>query len=67
MTFDPGQTSKTVTVAVLGDRLAEPTETFAVNLSTANAFIGDGQGVGSWLQVASDTVVTSACPGAAAR
>ena len=40
-----GQTSGTFTVAVMGDRLAEPTETFAVNLSAAtNATIGDGQG-----------------------
>ena len=38
------------TVAVMGDRLPEPTETFAVNLSGAmNATIGDGQGVASIL------------------
>src|SRR5205085_6910937 len=50
VTFAAGQTSKTVTVAVLGDRLAESTETFAVNLSApTNAFIGDGQGVGTIL------------------
>ena len=33
LTIPAGQTSKTFTVAVNGDRLAEPTETFAVNLS----------------------------------
>ena len=33
VTFAAGQTSKTITVAVLGDRLAEPNETFVVNLS----------------------------------
>ena len=45
-----GQTSQTFTVAVSGDRLGEPTETFAVNLSAAmNATIGDGQGVASIL------------------
>jgi hypothetical protein len=45
-----GQTSRTLTIAVKGDRLAEPTETFAVNLSApANATIGDGQGVGTIL------------------
>src|SRR5205807_1549882 len=50
VTFAAGQTSKTVTVAVLGDRLAESTETFVVNLSApTNAFIGDGQGVGTIL------------------
>ena len=45
-----GQTSRTFTVAVIGDRLAEPTETFAVNLSApTNASIGDGQGIGTIL------------------
>jgi len=45
-----GQTSRTFTVAVKGDRLAEPTETFAVNLSApTNATIGDGQGIGAIL------------------
>jgi hypothetical protein len=43
-----GQLSRTFTVAVTGDRLAEPTETFAVNLSAAtNATISDGQGIGT--------------------
>jgi hypothetical protein len=45
-----GQLSRTFTVAVLGDRLPEPSETFAVNLTGAtNATIGDGQGVGTIL------------------
>jgi hypothetical protein len=45
-----GQTRATVTVAVRGDRLGEPDETFAVNLSAAaNATIGDGQGIGTIL------------------
>jgi len=45
-----GQTSHTFTVAVLGDRLAEPTETLAVNLSApVNATIADGQGLGTIL------------------
>ena len=48
LTFAPGQTSKTITVSVIGDRLAEPNETYFVNLSSpANAVIGDGQGVGT--------------------
>jgi hypothetical protein len=43
-----GRTSATITVAVTGDRLPEPTETFSVNLSAAtNATIGDGRGVGT--------------------
>jgi hypothetical protein len=50
LTFAPGETSKTVTVLVAGDRLAEPGETFAVNLTAAtNATIGDGQGIGTIL------------------
>jgi hypothetical protein len=34
LTFAPGETSKTITILVNGDRLAEPNETFVVNLST---------------------------------
>src|SRR5262249_22917646 len=45
-----GQTSATVTVAVKGDRLGEPNETIAVNLTAATgATIGDGQGIGTIL------------------
>ncbi len=48
LTFAPGETSKTITVPVNGDRLAEPNETFFVNLSSpTNATIADGQGVGT--------------------
>jgi probable HAF family extracellular repeat protein len=47
LTFEPGQTTKTVLVLVDGDRLGEPDETFVVNLSGAtNALVADGQGVG---------------------
>src|SRR5262249_39726190 len=46
LTFVPGQTSATITVPVNGDLLAEPNETFVVNLSNAiNAAIGDPQGI----------------------
>jgi hypothetical protein len=48
LTFAPGETTKTITVPIIGDRLPEPNETFAVNLSGAtNAIIADGQGVGT--------------------
>jgi hypothetical protein len=48
LTFAPGETSKTITVIVLGDRLGEPNETFVVNLTNpANATIDDGQGAGT--------------------
>jgi subtilisin-like proprotein convertase family protein len=51
LTFNPGETTKTITIDVAGDLLQESTETFTVNLSNAssNALIGDGQGVGSIL------------------
>jgi hypothetical protein len=45
-----GQTTGTVTVPVIGDRLPEPDETFFVDLSGAtNAAIADGQAVGTIL------------------
>jgi hypothetical protein len=48
LTFNPGETSKTITVAVLGDTISEGNETFLVNLSNpVNAAIADGQGVGT--------------------
>jgi hypothetical protein len=48
VTFAPGETTKTITVQVIGDRLPEPNETFVVNLSSpTNASIADGQGVGT--------------------
>lgn len=50
LTFAPGETSKIITVLVNGDRLAEPNETFAVNLTGAtNANIADGQGIATIL------------------
>ncbi len=46
VTVAAGLTSQTFTVRVLGDRLAEPSEDFVVNLSAAtNAIIVDSQGV----------------------
>src|SRR5437667_174097 len=46
LTFLPGQTSQTITVAVLGDVLDELDQTILVNLTAAtNATISYGQGV----------------------
>ncbi|HXH95035.1 MAG TPA: Calx-beta domain-containing protein [Thermoanaerobaculia bacterium] len=58
VTFAPGQTSQSVTIAVNGDTLFEPNETFFVNLtSPANAVIIDSQGQGT---INNDDVVGSA-------
>ena len=46
VTFAAGQTSKTFTVQIIGDKKAEPTETFTVVLSgVTGATIADGTGV----------------------
>ncbi|HEX8912777.1 MAG TPA: Calx-beta domain-containing protein [Humisphaera sp.] len=48
LTFDAGQTSKTITVNVIGDRTNEANEKFNLNLlSATNASLGDAQGVGT--------------------
>ena len=47
LTFSPGQTSKTVTVAVKGDRKNERNETFFVNLSDASTTVADAGGKGT--------------------
>jgi hypothetical protein len=48
VTINPGETGKTITVLVNGERLGEVNETFSVNLSQAtNGFLSDGQGVGT--------------------
>ena len=50
LTFNPGDTSKTLTVLVNGDTVVEPDETFFVNLSApTNATIAVSQGVGTIL------------------
>jgi hypothetical protein len=46
VTFQPGQTSQNVDVAIIGDSIVEGTEQFFLNLSNpVNATIADGQGV----------------------
>jgi sugar lactone lactonase YvrE len=48
--FAPGVTTRTILVPTLDDTIAEPTETFTVNLSNVSGgTIADGQGVGSIL------------------
>jgi hypothetical protein len=48
ITFGPGETSKPITISVLGDTLAEADETFQVRLSNAtNATIAVGTGTGT--------------------
>ncbi|MBD1906589.1 DUF4347 domain-containing protein [Funiculus sociatus GB2-A5] len=48
ITFNPGETTKTITVAIKGDNKFETNETFNVNLSGAtNATIADNTGVGT--------------------
>ena len=49
VTFAAGQTAKTISVLVNGDRTGELNETFLVNvgLAAGNAVIGDAQGVGT--------------------
>lgn len=50
LTFNPWEVTKKVTVAVKGDRLSEPDETFFVNLaSPVQAIIARGRGVGTIL------------------
>ncbi|WP_392530961.1 Calx-beta domain-containing protein [Nostoc sp. C117] len=48
ITFNPGETSKTLSIGVIGDNQTEADETFSVNLSDAtNATITDSLGVGT--------------------
>jgi probable HAF family extracellular repeat protein len=48
LTFAPGQTTRTITINVFGDRLRESDESFFVKLSAAvGATIADSQGVGT--------------------
>jgi Calx-beta domain/Bacterial Ig domain len=57
VTFNPGETSKTISIPVNGDTTPENDETFKVNLSgPSQATIGTGSGTGTILD--DDTVVT---------
>ncbi|WP_325130215.1 putative Ig domain-containing protein [Arenimonas sp.] len=62
LTFTPGQTTRTITVPVIGETVPEANETFFVNLSGAtNATISDNQGVGT---ITNDDVPVTVSPGA---
>jgi hypothetical protein len=53
MTFAPGETSRTISLVVLGDAINENSETFFVNLSGAvSAAIADGQGMATIVDAA---------------
>jgi hypothetical protein len=48
VTFAPGQTSKTIDIAILGDTTSEPNETFTVTLDTpTNAMLATPVGTGT--------------------
>src|SRR5262249_32786840 len=48
LNFAPGETSKTLTVSVLGDTSPEANETFSVRLQgSVNAYVSDNTGVGT--------------------
>ena len=48
LTFNPGQTSKTVTIALVGDTLPEPDETFLLSLTNpSGAILLDAEGTGT--------------------
>jgi hypothetical protein len=50
LTFQPGETSKTIAVSINGDRQREPNETFVARLSNAvGAVVGDSEGVATIL------------------
>ncbi len=50
LTFNPGETSKTITVSVNGNTIFESDETFTVNLSGAtNSSLGSDTGIGTIL------------------
>src|SRR5258708_7976777 len=66
LTFDPGDTSKTIQVTINGDTLVEPNETFTIHLSnpTNGAGIGATGGTGTIKNDdAADLVISQTYPG----
>jgi N-acetylglucosamine-6-sulfatase len=49
LTFDPSETTKTISVSVTGDVAFEPTETFSVDIASPELEVVDAQGVGTIL------------------
>jgi hypothetical protein len=64
ITFAGGETSRTITISVLGDHLYEPDESFTVTLSnpSAGATIADGTGIGT---IVNDDAAPPFVPGGA--
>ncbi|MBW4694955.1 MAG: right-handed parallel beta-helix repeat-containing protein [Lyngbya sp. HA4199-MV5] len=61
LTFNPGETTKTIAVPVLSGTLTEADETFFVNLSNPNdARFGDGKGVATLKNAATAPLTASA-------
>ena len=65
LTFDPNETTKTITVSIIGDTTIESNETFFINLSNATeATITDAQGSGTIINYSlpsleiSDVIIT---------
>ena len=54
LTFAPGETTKTITIEIIGDTEPEPTEDFYVVLSNASANVGISRGYGFGRIVADD-------------
>ena len=60
VTFNPGETLKTVSVAIIGDAVVEPNEIFSLNLSNAqNALIGTATGLGTILNDDQETLTVA--------
>ncbi len=61
ITFDPGQTSKPLSITINGDKLVEPNETFFVNLTNASpgSTITDAQGTGTIINDDTPLIVIS--------
>jgi uncharacterized repeat protein (TIGR01451 family) len=63
LTFDPGETSKTIAVTVLGDTAVEPDETFSVALSApSGAMLARGGGTATIVDDDHPRQVTIAAP-----
>jgi hypothetical protein len=70
LTFAPNQTTATIPVPVVGDRIAEPNETFTVNLSQpTNAFLSpsNSSGVGTIVDNAPHISINNVTKNEAAR